>query len=246
VAVGIRSVTLGTDNGGSATVSVTTSESPSATQVGDLVVVIYHNDYYTLAAMGTPTATGSPTLTAVTNGTADGGSTFAHIKAYTYVVNTGGAQTISATEGGAHDEEKGMAAYVLSGADTSTPIDIAGNTTSATVDVTQIVSSISPTTTDAFLIAAVNSGNGLPATSYTSPGSMTERYDNNVGGLTSVSATQQLSASGATGTRTFTAASTGCPWAAVMIAVRTAGAAPPGGPVPAFVQSGRSGQLWRP
>jgi hypothetical protein len=106
VAISKKSVTSGTNTGTTATVSVTTSETPSATAVGDLVLVFHLNDFYTTTTMGTPTATGSPTLTAITGGSADGGSNLGHINGWWYVANTAGAQTITVTETGAHDEEK--------------------------------------------------------------------------------------------------------------------------------------------
>jgi len=223
MAVAIRSVTVGTNNGSSATVSATTSESPSATQVGNLVVVVYCNDYYTLAAMGTPTATGSPILSAITNGTADAGTNHAHIKSYTYVANTAGAQVISATETGSADEEKAIVAWVLSGADTTTPVDVAANGFSASAQALNNAPSCSPGTSDAFLIGHVNSGGGASAASYGTPGSMTERYEIHVGGLSGVGATEQLAASGATGVRAFDPNSD-VEFAAVSIAIRTASA----------------------
>jgi hypothetical protein len=148
VAIAISSITSGTDTGASATVSVTTSESPTTTKVGDLVVVVYANDFYALSNMGTPSATGTPTMNAIAGATGDGGSNEAHIKAWWYVANTAGAQTVSATETGAHDEEKSITAYVLTGADTTTPVDAAaGNTSTTTITTSQVAPAVSPTTT---------------------------------------------------------------------------------------------------
>ena len=56
--------------------------------------------------MVTPTATRSPAITAIACGTGDAGPGHSHSKAYTYVVNTGGAQTMQTSEKGRHDEEK--------------------------------------------------------------------------------------------------------------------------------------------
>ena len=229
----IRSVTSNTNNGSSPTVAVTTSESPSATQVGDLVVVIHCNDFYALSNMPTPTATGSPTLTAITNGAADGGTDLAHVKSYTYVANTAGAQTISVTETGSANEEKAIIAYVLAGADTSTPIDVAGNDTSAVEQSNWVLSAVSPTSSDAFLIGHCNSGGpGATANGHGSPGSMTERYDSGDTRPNIVGATEQLSASGSTGTRTFTAGTADRPWGGVLIAIRTASGEAPIGDIP--------------
>lgn len=229
MAVGIKSVTVGTVSL-TATATVTTSESPSTTAVGDLVVVVHCNDFYLLSNMPTPTATGSPTLTAVTNGSADAGSNNAHIKTYTYTANTAGAQTVSVTETGAGDEEKVLVVYVLSGADTASPIDggssgAAGNF-SATSTSPHVAPAVTPSGSNAFLIAHTNSGGGSAGSApYTPPGGMTERYDVASGGIAFTGATEQLAASGSTGTRSFTVtASTS--YAAVTIAIKTGAATP--------------------
>ena len=70
MAIAIKSATVTAS--AAAPVSVTTSEAPSATASGDVVVVIHGNDYYALTNMATPTATGSPTMNSIVN--ADGGT----------------------------------------------------------------------------------------------------------------------------------------------------------------------------
>jgi hypothetical protein len=217
VAISIRSVTVAT--GTAATISVITSESPAATQIGDLVVFFHGNDFYTAATMGTPTATGSPTITQVGNPLADGGANLAHIRAYWYVVNTAGAQTIQVTESGSADEDKVLVAYVLAGADTVNPIDDSAGTAAASAT-SQPAPSVSPTTTDALVIIHNNSGGGNAAASYISPGDVTEQYEHHAGGMSGVGATKQLAASGPTGTFEFTA-SQSVPWAAVTLAITT-------------------------
>jgi hypothetical protein len=244
VAISKKSVTSGTNTGTTATVSVTTSETPSATAVGDLVVVFHLNDFYTTTTMGTPTATGSPTLTAITGGSADGGSNLGHINGWWYVANTAGAQTITVTETGAHDEEKGLIAYVLGGANTTTPIDNATNA-SGVSSTSDVAPSASPATADAFVIALTCSGGGAFSTGYTTPAPLTEDIDFTVGGLSAAAGSAQLSASGATGTYTFTA-STSIPWSAVTVTLRTgtAVAAPIVRPV-VFVPPAPFGTPWR-
>lgn len=229
MAIAIKSVTVGTNNGSSATVSVTTSESPSATSSGDLVVIFHCNNFYLFSNMpNTPSATGSPTMNAITNGTADAGSNGAHIKSYWYVANTGGAQTVSVAETGAHDEEKLLVAYVLSGADTTTPIDggsagAAGNF-SATSATPFVAPAVTPTNADAFLICHAHTGGGSIAHPFSPPGGMAERYDSFVGGLSYTGATQQLSASGSTGTKSFTPNASQA-YASLSVAIKTAAAA---------------------
>lgn len=179
--------------------------------------------------MPTPTATGSPTLTAITNGTADLGANQGHAKSYTYVVNTGGAQTVTVTETGSADEEKAMIAYVLAGVDTSNPINVAGNGGSATTQDPWVLAAISPATSDAFLIAHANRGGTGGQSSLTVPAGMTSRYNTAPTALEIAGATEQLSASGSTGTRTFDAGITSA-WAGLLIAVQTASGVPLEGP----------------
>ena len=95
--------------------------------------------------MATPTAT--PTITAVTNGASDGGTNLPHIKSYTYVANT--VAPNHQCGGGRVDGDKVLVAYVLSGANTTTPIDVAGNN-STTGPTSHVLSAISPTTANAF------------------------------------------------------------------------------------------------
>lgn len=244
MAIGIRSITYSTT--ASNPITTVTSESPAATQVGDLVVVIHGNDFYALSNMPTPTATGSPAVTAVTGGAADGGSNEAHVKAYTYTANTGGAQTVSVTETGSADEEKCLIVYVLSGANTGTPIDVAGNNATAANEDPWVLSSVSPTSTDAFLIAHVNT-NAVSSGVDAVPGSMTQQYRETTNVPKPAGATEQLSASGATDTRSFDA-TVSRPWAGVLIAINTSSAVAPDqnqalsrpfvGPVPRLFRTG--------
>jgi hypothetical protein len=224
VAVNPSSITSGTDTGASATVSVTTSESPTTTKVGDFVLVIHCNDFYALSNMAAPTATGSPTVNAISGAVADGGANEAHLKAYWYIVNTAGAQVISTTETGTHDEEKSITAYVLTGVDTTNPIDDATNNTSSTATPTsQVAPAANPSTANAYLICQITSGGGAAAASYTTPSPLTEQFEIHAGSISGVGATNQLSASGSTGTFTFTASGSTA-YSSVTIAIRTASA----------------------
>lgn len=218
--IGIKSISTSSATPGQ--VTLTTSESPSATAIGDRVFIVNGNNFYGLANMGTPTATGSPTMNAITNAVADGGANLAHVKGWWYVVNTAGAQTINVTETGTHDEEKYLVAYVLSGVDTSAnPIDAAANSTGSSAS--WAAASVSPVNADSFLIVVANSGGGAAGNPFTTPGTYTEDADFSVGAsnMGVVAAHKQLSASGATGTITFTAASSQ-PYGAVTIAIKTA------------------------
>lgn len=222
MAIAVKSSTSATDNGGSATVSVTTAET-SATSVGDLVVFFYGNDYYALSNMGTPSVTGSPTLTNFA--TMDAGTNHAHIKGYWYVANTAGAQTISATETGSHDEEKWLVAVVFSGADTTTPIDgTAGTGFNITSQPTWTAPATSPSATDSYLLAVLAAGGGASPASYTTPSPLTEVLEFHAGGASGVFATYQLSASGSTGTFAFTPV-TSSEYGAMTVAIKTGSAA---------------------
>lgn len=224
MAVAVRTVTVGTDTGASATVSATTPSGGTAAQVGDVLLILHTNDFYALTNMAAPTVTGSPTVTAIT-GTglpADGGTNEGHIKPYWAVVNTSGAQTVSTTETGSHDEEKGLVVYVLTGVDTTTPVDIAAGFNGTPGNETQTCPSVVANTSDGYLICHDNSG-PTSTIAYGSPGSMTEQYEIHVGGMSGVGATEQLSTSGATGTRTFTCnPGDNILWVSVSIVLRTA------------------------
>lgn len=199
-------------------------------QAGDVLILIHCNDFYTLSTLSTVGVGGSASgVTLITNAVADGGSNLGHIKTYYYVVTSTGDTTVSAAVTGTGDEEKDLIVYVLAGADTSTVIDTAGNASYGTTT-THALPNISPTTSDAFLIAHDNSGGGVNVASYTPPSGMTETYDaSNAGGMGATGAVLQLSASGPIGTLSFTpvASANGV---VVAIAVLTATATPPPDP----------------
>jgi hypothetical protein len=196
-------------------------------QSGDLLVIIHGNDYYALSNMPTPTVGGSTSgVNAITSGSADGGSLFAHAKSYTYAVGSTGDLTVSVTETGAGDEEKCLIVYVLSGADTATPTDGANNNVDSSGTTTnRVCNAVSPSSADAYLIVHTNDGNGSNSVSYLPPSGMSEQYDGSLGGAMGYSgATLQLSSSGSTGTKTFTA-SGNASYCSLTIAVKTAAAA---------------------
>jgi len=116
----IRSITTVTNASATASISVTSSESPSATRVGDVVCVWVANDFYTLSTFpANPTATGTPTFTQPASCVLDAGTNTAHQKVWFYNANTAGAQTVSATFTGTHDEERAITVIVYSKDDTA-------------------------------------------------------------------------------------------------------------------------------
>jgi len=228
MAIAIRGTTPATASvagPGTATVSITLdgARQPNA---GDVLIIVHSNDFYTLANMPTPTVGGSSTgVTSIVN--ADRGTDQAHSKSWYYVVGSTGDLTVSVTETGSADEEKSLVAYVLSGVDTGTPIDVSGSDTSSVDDLSPDAPSVSPTSSDAFLICHTSSGPQNTG-AYTPPSGMTEQYDSVVGGSAHgySGATLQLSSSGATGVKTFATANLAS-WIALSIAVKTGGAPPP-------------------
>lgn len=174
-------------------------------QAGDVLIIIHGNNYYDLSNMATPTVNGSTAgVTAITNATADTGSLSAHAKCWRYVVGSTGDVTVSETETGAGDEEKFLVGYVLSGTDTSTVIDVSSSTFNATTTTSPVAPSVSPSSSDGFLICHTHPI-GSPADPYSPPSGMTETYDTTDAGhnISLSGAVLQLSASGATGTKTF-------------------------------------------
>lgn len=208
MAIAIRGTTPATATATTASVSVTLTGSRQP-QTGDLLLIIHGNNYYQLSNMPSVTVGGSTTGVTAITGTgfpADGGNLFGHIKAYTYVAASTGDLTVAVTETGSADEEKTLAVYVLSGADTANPIDAAaGSFESASASTSHVAPSVSPSSSDAFLVCHVNDAGGANSGASTPPPGMTEAYDTNFDTFYSCSgAYLQLSASGATGTKTFT------------------------------------------
>jgi len=229
-----------TIRGGAPSVFANNGSSPTiggavALQSGDVAVFAHGNDFYTASAMNTPTvddgAGHTPTVVAWPGGSADAGTNLAHINVYYAKIAVSGTYTISVTESAPGDEDKCMVVYPLIGVDQTTPND--GNGAGASGSGTsEAAPSVSPSNSDSLLIVFDNSGGGASAPAYTSPSSpFVEQYEIHTGGISGVGGTEQLSASGATGTRTFTTSGS-IPWAAVTIAVRAASTATPEPPHP--------------
>jgi hypothetical protein len=227
VAIAVRGTTPATTIQTSDPVSLTVNGTRQPNS-GDVLLIIHANDFYALSNMVTPTVNGSTTgVTAVTNGAADGGTNGAHAIAYTFNVSSTGDVTIAANETGTADEEKALICYVLTGVDTTTPVDVAGNAVN-TGGTTHNCPSVDPTSSDAFLICHTSTGGGAAAASYTHPSGMTESYDTVSGGMSMAGAILQLSTGDATGTKTFvpnTAITANCELSVAMMT--SSGEAPP-------------------
>lgn len=219
--------------GGTGAVSVTANGTRQP-QTNDVLLIIHGNDYYAFTDMTAPTVGGSTTgVLSVTNGNADSGPLFAHIKSWYYVVGATGDLTIAAVEGGVADEEKCLVVYVLSGVDNAAPIDIANNNTDVTgLTTNRVCLGVTTTVANDLLILHTNDGNGSNGGPYTWPGGTTEQYDASVGGSMSYSgATEALGGAGATGNRTATATGNAS-YATVTIAVKEAAGAGGASPDP--------------
>lgn len=230
MAIAIRGTTplVVSNTGNPISGTLTTTRQPNT---GDLLVILHANDYYGLSNMPTPTVGGSTSgVTAVTNGAGDAGDPNAHVKAYTYAVGSTGDLTVAVTETGSGDEEKILVVYVLSGADTASPIDGgaagAAGTASGTAQASFVLTGVTPSGSDAYLIYHVNSGGGSAGgTPYTPPSGFTEQYDTATGGVSYCGGTKQLAVSGATGSQTVVGNGAGITWAGVLLAIKTAGGA---------------------
>lgn len=232
--IAIRGTTPATATSVTNTVSVTLNGTRQP-QSGDRLLIYHSNDFYASSAMPTPTVGGSSTgVAAVTNGSVDPGTDFIHIKSYYYDVGSTGDLTVAVTETGAGDEEKQLTIYVLSGVNAAVAPTAAGSN-STTGQATWVVTGITATDTDEmlFILAQSNGHPGAPP-QFTPPGApWVEDIDSDISSAASYTAGhEQLSASGSTGTRTFTPGSS-IAWSAVAVSVRAGSAAPPaelGGP----------------
>lgn len=211
--------------GNPTSVSLTGTQQP---QTDDVLLIIHGNDFYALSNIPTPTVGGSTSgVTAVTNGAGDAGTNGAHVKAFTKVITSTGDVTVSVTETGTADEEKVLVVWVLSGVDTSTPVDVASNGASLSSASTFVLPAVTATGTNDFLVVHVNTGGGITITNGVwSAG--TEDYDTSITGLSYSGAHEQLSSSGSTGSRTFDPnGAEAAGWAGVLVTLKTASATAP-------------------
>lgn len=223
--VGIRGTTPATHtlagvSGTALTVTLTGTRQP---QAGDLLLIFHGNNFFALTNMPTPSVGGS-TSGVTLQATCDAGTNFSHVKAYTYVVASTGDRTVTVTETGTGDEERMLVVYVLSGADTTSPIDGTPSTAfSTTAGTSRVLTSVTTTASDSMLFAHVGHGPSAGGTSVTPPSApWVEDYDVDVSGgsaFRSSGGHEQLSAAGATGTRTFTQVGGSSEWGSVMLAV---------------------------
>lgn len=191
----------------------------SDTAVDDVLLVVYANDYYTAAEIAAPTGTAGSWTDSGAVG--DLGSNNSHVKAYWRPVTSGGAQTVTTDR--VFDEEFHTVLYVIRGADTSAAVDDAAGSSGGT-DTAWVAPSVTPASAGDLLICMGIGGSAATNGPFTPPTGMHEDYDANDGGgfSSATAASQALTASGATGTRTFTA-TTARIYAILSVAIQAAG-----------------------
>lgn len=194
----------------------------SAVATNDVIFAIVANDFFLMADLLVPTG-GPGGWAAVTGASADGGANMGHIKVWWAAVASGGVQTVTFNYSSS-GEEKAGALLVVQGADTTAPVDDATNGSGSSA--TLVAPSCAPPSTNSLLFNVWTSGGGSATASFTDPSSpWTRQYTIQNGGLSQLGGREALSASGATGTRTATAASS-IPYSAISLAIKaSAGAA---------------------
>lgn len=190
---------LETPNSSSTTQVLSTA---SGTAAGNTLVVLYGSDFYELADMpDIASSAGTPSLL----GWAEIGTGLGHIKAYTVAVTSGGAKTVTIP---AHIDCD-ITGVVLRLAETAT-LD---GTTASQIDTSNTVSahvapSVTTTGADRLLVCCwlkTNAGSGWTGDQYSVQASMTKRAETAAPPFCAMAvATEDIAASGATGSRTAT------------------------------------------
>lgn len=187
--------------------------------VGDLLMLIQTNNFYTLANLTTPTGTAASTWTL--QGSMDLGSNTFHAKVWTAPVTTGGAQTVTVNST-TSDEERYAGVWRFP---SGTTFDVAAFVPSVQATSTSHVApAVTTTGTDDHLVCLFESANG--DTNYTAfTGSLTGYTERDIAGfVTARAAAEQLVAAGATGTRTATSANSRT-YVALSVAVKSSAVA---------------------
>lgn len=189
--------------------------------VGDLLVVIFANDFDTLADLTTPTGTAATTWTL--RDSFDGGSNLSHIKTFTAPVTTAGAQTVVCTATNANNEH-GAVLVRIPGA----VYDTSGHNNGAT-STSHVAPSLTPSSNDAIYVClwtGNDAGGGIY--NYTYPASPfvagTERDLDTFS--TFGFGYEPITSGAATGTRTATASVTHA-WCAAAVMVKAAASTTP-------------------
>jgi hypothetical protein len=190
---------------------------PASTAVGDTVLLLHADDFYTAAALTTPTGTAVSTWNL--QHTYDGGSDLSHCKVWTGLVTTGGASTVIANS--TNTDEERYAQIIVFGPNVAYDVAASSVVASSTSYVNPAVTAAGA---DDVLVnlAGVTVGGDINFTMAASMTALTER--DGTGFATWRTAYEQLSASGSTGTRTHTASAARAGFV-VTVAMKSTGAA---------------------
>lgn len=189
--------------------------------VGDLLVLVQANDFYTLATLLTPTGTAASAWTART--TFDGGSNLPHVKVWTAPVTTAGAQTVIANYTNA-DEEKGIALWRIPGAIFSISAHLSG-----VASASHVAPTLANTSVDAIRMCFWTANDaGTGEYNYTLPGApFVGAPERDLAGFSTYGAGYEPITSGAaTGTKTATASVATHPSLGTSVLAVASGAAP--------------------
>jgi hypothetical protein len=201
--------------------------------VGDTLIVIEVNDFYTLSHLTTPTGTAVTTWTAGPTG--DGGLNHNHFAAFIGTV-TNATGTVTTNYSTAPGDEERYGALLRFPSASGVSFDgsaFSGPNTTATSQAAPSVTATSGQTDDMLICVWVTDG-GTGTSTYTAPGSMTAGTTRSITPfLSGLCAWEQL-ASATSGTRTATAG-TSHPWCAFSLLVKNAGGGGPSGPAPVIV-----------
>jgi hypothetical protein len=197
----------------------------------DKLLLIQSSDYYTAAEMTAPTGTAGTAWTLQV--TVDNGTNATHTKVWTSDVALAGAQTVLVNTSTTGDDQRYAALFVLTGA--ASGIDGVASTPNGASSTSHVAPTVTPTSgqSDDLLICFWCSRAFDPGANsivnYTMPGGMTAYTECDVSTwATFRSASQLLSSSGATGTRTATAnVATTFQTVSVLVKAAATPAAPP-------------------
>jgi hypothetical protein len=192
----------------------------AGTATTDTLLLIQGNDYYTLANLATPTGTAASTWTQQFS--FDGGTNLAHFKVWTAPVTTAGAQTVVNNFTGTGDEEFFTWVLVLQNAVYDTA---ASGTGTGSPFAAPTVTPAAGQTDDLLVCVYVNNDGGAASWNVTGypVAPFTPIAEQDAGTLTTwAGGYEQLTSSSATGTRSITT-STGSPYAAISILMKSAG-----------------------
>ena len=204
---------------GSAPGGAVTVTKPTGTVDNDLLVAISWQD-----------PDGNPASQTATGWTQEGSTQDVALVGSTKVWRKTAASEGASWSFGGDIGASGLVAVLrIDGHDPSTPIDVTATFSTGAASTSQVAPSISPSGTDSLLICgAYTLVAGTDTNSYTPPSGMTEQADFQVSGgwIVASVATLGLSASGATGTKTFTCTISKV-WLTVSLAVKSEPTGPP-------------------